>query len=281
MAATDIEITVHNEEPIFEGDTVEVTLSWENPEPDPDQIVTIDWGDGETETVNIEPDPPLYEHLFEHVYATDGRYDISFTLFDGSTTHIVGLTQEILNVAPVITKAVATLNNNTGIVNLTYAFDDPSEADEFVATIDWGDGNVDEIRHDDPGEYSIEHTYDEFHGDTASHRRLIEIIISDNVDENSKELYPQVLYIDSVNGFAISTGDVRGTILYNENVDDNAVSVGSVQGYSFFTKDASGTAALSILAPSSVSHTSVLILPRDIKCKKVGSIPFEQLVKLK
>ena len=118
---------------------------------------TINWGDGKIDTI----DPAISPIKASHTYPKDdGIYKATVTVTDddnGSAT--ISFTVTVTNENPVI-KALENKNLLEGnpALNISVEFTDPGTLDKHKATIDWGDGKIDNI---DPAisPINLSHTY--------------------------------------------------------------------------------------------------------------------------
>jgi len=119
--------------------------------------VAIDWGDGtpvENGTVTQSPFGPPGStdgsngtaSFGTHVYADDGNYDVKVTVTDddgASTSDTLEVT--VNNVAPTVDAGADQTAEEGAVVSLAPAtFNDKGTADIHTATIDWGDGIVED-----------------------------------------------------------------------------------------------------------------------------------------
>src|SRR6185437_8641540 len=113
-----------------------------------DFTVTIDWGDGTVTAGTVTTAPGGgFEVIGVYVYAVLGPENISITIDDangGSTTVV-----DIVNIvdAPIVGGGGVTLGatQGAGFNGVLATFSDANAfitADDFTATIDWGDGAV-------------------------------------------------------------------------------------------------------------------------------------------
>jgi hypothetical protein len=109
--------------------------------------VTIDWGDGTEQTVEVLP-VGARDRSFSHTYATGGAaqvtYNVEIIVADDDSLQVTG-NESILvrNSAP--TALVTDLTDmifEGGSAQLNVQFADESIFDEHTLTIDWGDGTV-------------------------------------------------------------------------------------------------------------------------------------------
>ena len=103
--------------------------------------VTIDWGDGETETVDLAAGILTFSGV-PHTYLQDGEYEVSVAAKDDdATSSAVTITLTVNNVKPVITSLTATDTIENSATTLSGEFTDPGLLDGHTVNIDWGDGS--------------------------------------------------------------------------------------------------------------------------------------------
>ncbi len=107
-------------------------------------IVTINWGDGNTQTINLAAGVTTFST--PHQYLQDGSYPISVTVADnsGATSTSVSTPATVNNVAPsnVAVSLTASSISQNGTTTLNGSFTDPGTLDVHVVTINWGDDNT-------------------------------------------------------------------------------------------------------------------------------------------
>ncbi len=124
---------------VDEGTTYSLTLS-DVTEPGDDTwtTCTVHWGDGSSEDCSAAV-PGSMDHIYE-----DGpnSYTITADLVDEDGTHVAvdSLQVEVANVAPQIEGLSASSVDENGTSMLTGTFIDPGILDDFVLTVNWGDG---------------------------------------------------------------------------------------------------------------------------------------------
>jgi PKD domain len=148
-----------------EGTATSFSLgSFLDPGDDDPWQVTVDWGDGSTDTVFTEATPgPIAATM--HTYADDGLFTVTVTVdedngagADGSATFQV----TVANVPPEVT-APADQNAGEGTAHVFElgSFTDPGDDDPWRVTVDWGDGSTDSVfTESSPGAITdTSHTY--------------------------------------------------------------------------------------------------------------------------
>jgi hypothetical protein len=123
---------------------------------------TIDWGEG-SGPIEGQVDQPSRTISGSHVYADNGTYNVTVTVTDDDGASAADSFEvTVLNVAPVITSlGIDPALGIPGVpLTLSCGFADPGTADTCSATIDWGDGTVDDITGMQATDtFVIEHTY--------------------------------------------------------------------------------------------------------------------------
>lgn len=130
---------------VEEGDNVDLSLQFADPGLLDVHTVTIDWGDGTTQTVETLPTGDR-EGDFSHVYNTGGAsmvtYEVSVTVADDDLGSITAADSIIVkNTAP--TALVTRLTNmidEGDSATLIVEFADESALDVHTVTVQWGDG---------------------------------------------------------------------------------------------------------------------------------------------
>ncbi len=107
-------------------------------------VVTINWGDGNTQTVPLAAGVTTFST--PHQYLQDGNYPISVSVADngGGASASVSTPATVNNVAPsnvAVSLTAGTINEN-GSTTLNGSFTDPGTLDTHAVTINWGDGNT-------------------------------------------------------------------------------------------------------------------------------------------
>ncbi|WP_245841074.1 LamG-like jellyroll fold domain-containing protein [Puniceibacterium sediminis] len=149
VAAT-VEMTVANVAPTLltldvtdtsEGGLSVLTGTIADPGVADDFSVTVDWGDGTTELLSL--DPGSSEFRFDHVYVDDGSYDVTVTPADDDgaggvteTTNVVVLNQRPVLISLATTESV--VSEGTA-VTLTGSLMDAGALDTHFVVIEWGD----------------------------------------------------------------------------------------------------------------------------------------------
>src|SRR5262249_55577045 len=132
---------------IDENDAATLNGSFVDPGSLDAHIVTINWGDGNTETVNLAAGVTTFS--VPHQYLQDGVYPIRVTVAAdaGDTSASVSKSITIDNVAPsnvAVGLSASTIDENS-TATLNGSFTDPGSLDAHTVTITWGDGNSDTV----------------------------------------------------------------------------------------------------------------------------------------
>ncbi len=122
----------------------EYALSLSSTDPGADRLVRwmVDWGDGQSEDVVIEPEAEATDVVLKHTYADDGSYEVRVSAvdqdgaYDLPQPHLV----QVANIAPQLTLAASENNLEGSPVALTLASTDPGDDSILSWTIEWGDG---------------------------------------------------------------------------------------------------------------------------------------------
>jgi hypothetical protein len=151
-----------------EGDTVTVTGTLGNPGTSTNWgEVTIDWGDGSSSTVPLNPpttDPTSPDYVdptsrnystaltftATHKYVDESKSSSSYTVFakaltaSGSDTTLTATTEvPVKNVAPSGLKLTPKVDSTQNTITFTQgSFTDPGVNDSHTVTINWGDGTT-------------------------------------------------------------------------------------------------------------------------------------------
>jgi PKD repeat protein len=103
--------------------------------------LTVDWGDGSSETFTLSAQGALGPH--SHTYANNGSYTVTLSLTDkdgGSDTKTFTIT--VLNVPPVVTPPLdQTTDEGTSTSFALGSFTDGGPDSPWSVDVDWGDGS--------------------------------------------------------------------------------------------------------------------------------------------
>ena len=132
--------------PADEGQPVSVSGTFTDPSPNDTHTVTLEWGDGTTETVPVSDVADAGTFSATHIYADDGTYTVNATVADDAGgVDATTVPNDIANVPPVLTLTVEERALFGQLVNLTTAFTDNGTADTHTASVDWGDGTTESV----------------------------------------------------------------------------------------------------------------------------------------
>jgi len=159
LASAGATVTVNNVAPsitsltaanINEGQSTTLNVSFSDPGTQDIHTVTIDWGDGKSQTMTLALGARSFSAA--HSYPDDNPtgtpsdlYTITVTVADddtGSDTEAVAIT--VSNVAPAnvsLNVSPASINENDS-VTLSGSFTDPGVEDTHTVVINWGDGSA-------------------------------------------------------------------------------------------------------------------------------------------
>jgi uncharacterized repeat protein (TIGR01451 family) len=132
---------------IDEGDTITLTVDFDDPHIPEAHTVLVDWGDGSQSTINLESG--LLQAIISHRYLDVASSGVSPSLFSITVTvseadggQDTATTQVTVNNVPPQIGGINVSDIAEGdTAVLEVVFSDPGELDTFTATIDWGDGS--------------------------------------------------------------------------------------------------------------------------------------------
>lgn len=199
---------------VVEGDTVTFDGSFSDTG-DETSAHTVEWsfGDGATAEGTLTP---------THVYGDNDTYTVTLTVTDddgdsASNTMIV----TVQNAPPVVDAGPDHVDNEGNPITFTATYSDPGTLDTHTATVDWGNGTVEEFSVDSgtfsstyayvyKGDYTVTVTVTDDDGDAASDTFLVTVENSPPVAEAGPD--QTVNEGDSV-AFAGSYTDIGGDII--------------------------------------------------------------------
>ncbi len=165
-----ITITVNNIAPVMvddlalspstidEGGSTSLSGSFTDPGTLDEHTVKIDWGDGETETVDLAAGILTFSGV-PHTYLDNGTYTISVSVSDDAVIFSAAVTTSITvsNVAPEIGPLNLAPDSilEGGSTLLSGSFNDAGGMDTLTATIDWGDGNTETVTYGGSAPYNF------------------------------------------------------------------------------------------------------------------------------
>ena len=143
------DVTAPSNQTATEGTSANFALgSFTDPGDDDPWKVTVDWGDGSTDTVSTETAPGTIAGA-AHTYADDGGYTVTVTVEEengagasGSDTFQVAVANVVPNVTPPADQAAS---EGTAATFDLGSFTDPGDDDPWEVTVDWGDGSTDTV----------------------------------------------------------------------------------------------------------------------------------------
>lgn len=118
---------------------------------DEDDTITIDWGDGETETSTVSPGA---QNLFPHGYGLCGNYDIVVT--DSSSTVVAEENASFECPPPMVCDELVVV---TDVVETTATLSGCDNTETETVSWDWGDGIVESVFVDAGQALTRTHTY--------------------------------------------------------------------------------------------------------------------------
>ena len=174
--------------------------SFTDPGDDDPWEVTVDWGDGSTDTVFTEASPGAIAAK-SHTFADDGTFTVTVTVDEdnGAGVHGTATFQVVVaNVPPEVTApADQSASEGTSASFALGSFTDPGDDDPWQVTVDWGDGSADTVftetspgpiagkshTYADDGLYTVTVTVDEDNGAGAADTATFGVTVS-NVAPN-------------------------------------------------------------------------------------------------
>ncbi|HET7654029.1 MAG TPA: PKD domain-containing protein [Acidimicrobiales bacterium] len=134
-------VSVHEITAVDEGGAASITGSFDDPGADAPWTATVDYGDGTTATVALQPDRTF---SLAHTYVQDGSYTVAVTVADDDTTGSGRRSATVRNVLPTISSLTTSVSFSTACLSgtaasLRFGVTDPGTADHTTATVDWGD----------------------------------------------------------------------------------------------------------------------------------------------
>jgi hypothetical protein len=107
-------------------------------------IMTIRWGDGEEQTVNVAPGSRRLE--VRHRYVRDGSFGIWAKVADDDSTWETSVSTLVHDVPPVVSAQLErTTIKRRGLARIAGTVADPGEHDTLTVTVDWGSGDTQTI----------------------------------------------------------------------------------------------------------------------------------------
>ena len=195
--------------------------------------LTVDWGDGRTETVWLAANTRAFTR--KHAYVDNpkgspiGAYRIRVTLTDSNGT--VAATQEkevkVANVVPVPdirtdVQSEAPVNPVTAYIHIADPGLRGAEGDTFNASIDWGDGKVQAVAVPiAQGGFAAHHVYANLPGLGPTPTTIKVTVTDDDVEFARRHLADQARGVGQVAPEALDVGEVD-ELLCAERLGDRA-----------------------------------------------------------
>jgi PKD repeat protein len=126
------------------------TIGTEQPRPPGTYRATIDWGDGSTSTGTVASDgsnggTTFFKVNGTHTYTKHGRYEVKVSVSDPDGARSTGRRASDVTDAPISAAGFDLAGvEGTALTTVVASFDDQNPfgtADQFTATINWGDGH--------------------------------------------------------------------------------------------------------------------------------------------
>lgn len=129
--------------PVNEGLSVLLNGSFMDPDMGDAHAITITWGDGSTDMLNLPAGILTFE--IPHVYLDDNPtqtpsdiYTIDVAVEDGFVSDSASVKLTVNNEAPLLSDLTVSMDKN-GLATLTGSIIDPSMQDTFILKVKWGD----------------------------------------------------------------------------------------------------------------------------------------------
>lgn len=138
-----IDVTVASDFSVDEGTAISVPFTFTD-EDGGTHTATVRWSDGsDPDDVTLDSDGESGGGTAAHTYADDGDYAASIEVCDSSGCGTGSTTVSVDNVAPVVPTPTASVEAD--VVEVSASFSDAGTVDTHTATVDWGDGTVDDL----------------------------------------------------------------------------------------------------------------------------------------
>jgi len=164
---------------VDEGDAVELTGVFAEV-PEGVENVTIDWGDGTSETIATSALSFTRFHTYvddDPTQTAEDTYVIQVALAggDGDSTVVT-----VANVAPTVDVTLASVIDEGAAITMDLSVTDPG-TDELAVTVDWGDGTIDTPSLDPGGDAVLTHVWvDDDPTDTPQDIRTVRVRVDDD-----------------------------------------------------------------------------------------------------
>jgi large repetitive protein len=125
----------------------------------------IEWGDGDfSDATFVSTGTKAWDVNGRHTYLEEGRYELHFTIYGGSGSGKASPIAQVADAPLTLKLAVPAVNEGSGPSGpiATFTDLDPNDtADEYIATIDWGDGVTSggAVARTAPGAFTISGTH--------------------------------------------------------------------------------------------------------------------------
>ena len=145
---------------VFEGDSVDLNVDFNDRGTLDAHTATVDWGDGSSQEAGVVTESPSgppgdvagTDGTVEgaHAYADNGSYTVEVCISDDDSTTCDTATVVVRNVAPLVNAGDNQSANEGDLISLppaTFAdpgfdFPDTPSVETFTASVDWGDGTA-------------------------------------------------------------------------------------------------------------------------------------------
>ena len=191
---------------INEGDTVQLSGSFDDPNDNGAHTVTIDWGDGSTDTV-LNLAGGTFTFSASHQYLDDsppGGYVVTVTVKDsGNLEGSGGTSVTVLNVEPVISSLTGPTGPlaKTGTAIILANFSDVGALDTHTCTYSWDDGSPDTTAPPNGAGYCEQtHTYN------AAGVYAVAVTVTDDDGGTVSSTFQYVVVYDPSAGFVTGGG---------------------------------------------------------------------------
>ncbi len=209
-------LIISGDDSVNEGGTYTLTLGTIT-DPGQETLIsyTIDWGDGNTETILVEE--LNSDRTITHLYEDDNNPTILVSLTDeeGTYNNVASKSVTVNNVAPSLEISGDEMVDEESVYTLTLGeVNDPGNDTVTNYIINWGDGNIKTILAEDlNSDRTVTHIYN--NGDTNP-----TILVSLTDEDGSYDVASKSITVNNVIP-DISIDD----IVINRHVDDNNVAV--------------------------------------------------------
>ena len=127
--------------PAPEGSPLTLTGTLTDPGSGSSFLLTVNWGDGATESSAVAAGPFSFTHTY--ALARIGGYDVRVTALDQDGARTDATATAAVAGAPPTLSGLAAAPNADGSVTLTGSVADPGASDQLTVAVKWGDGTTD------------------------------------------------------------------------------------------------------------------------------------------